>query len=120
MSKAKIVILGGGFGGLFTALELGGSADVTLVSDADHFLFTPMLYEYLSGEVEAWHIAPRYAELRRARARARRNHQLRRGRGCGREFTAVQKAQARRQSPRSHGRGARSHSARHAAAGRAS
>lgn len=59
----KILILGGGFGGLFTALELAGSADVTLVSDADHFLFTPMLYEYLSGEVEAWHIAPRYDEL---------------------------------------------------------
>ena len=63
MSKPKIVILGGGFGGLFTALEIGGAADVTLVSDADHFLFTPMLYEYLSGEVEAWHIAPRYDEL---------------------------------------------------------
>ena len=63
MSKPKIVILGGGFGGLFTALELAGSADVSLVSDADHFLFTPMLYEYLSGEVEAWHIAPRYNEL---------------------------------------------------------
>ena len=63
MSKAKILILGGGFGGIFTALELAGSADVTLISDADHFLFTPMLYEYLSGEVEAWHIAPRYDEL---------------------------------------------------------
>src|SRR6185369_4740550 len=63
MSKAKILILGGGFGGVFTALELAGSADVTLVSDADHFLFTPMLYEYLSGEVAAWHIAPRYDEL---------------------------------------------------------
>lgn len=63
MSKAKIVILGGGFGGLFTALEIGGAADVTLVNDADHFLFTPMLYEYLSGEVEEWHIAPRYSEL---------------------------------------------------------
>jgi len=63
MAKAKIVILGGGFGGLFTALELAGAADVTLVSDSDHFLFTPMLYEYLSGEVEEWHIAPRYNEL---------------------------------------------------------
>ena len=63
MSKAKIVILGGGFGGIFTALELAGAADVTMVSDDDHFLFTPMLYEYLSGEVEAWHIAPRYNEL---------------------------------------------------------
>lgn len=63
MSKAKIVILGGGFGGIFTALEIGGAGDVTLVNDADHFIFTPMLYEYLSGEVEAWHIAPRYDEL---------------------------------------------------------
>src|SRR5689334_1686215 len=63
MSKVKILILGGGFGGVFTALELAGSADVTLVSDSDHFLFTPMLYEYLSGEVAAWHIAPRYDEL---------------------------------------------------------
>jgi NADH dehydrogenase len=63
MSKPKVVILGGGFGGLFTALELAGAADITLVSDADHFLFTPMLYEYLSGEVEEWHIAPRYDEL---------------------------------------------------------
>src|SRR5262245_3811927 len=63
MAKPKIVILGGGFGGLFTALEIGGAADVTLVSDADHFLFKPMLYEYLSGEVEQWHIAPRYSEL---------------------------------------------------------
>jgi len=63
MSKSKVLILGGGFGGLFTALELAGSADVTLVSDEDHFVFTPMLYEYLSGEVEAWHIAPNYNEL---------------------------------------------------------
>jgi demethylphylloquinone reductase len=37
--------------------------DVTLVTDEPHFLFTPMLYEYLSGEVEAWHIAPAYKEL---------------------------------------------------------
>src|SRR5687767_10935209 len=63
MAKARILILGGGFGGLFTALGLGGSHEVTLVTDEDHFLFTPMLYEYLSGEVEAWHIAPRYDEL---------------------------------------------------------
>lgn len=63
MTQPKILILGGGFGGLFTALDLSGSAEVTLVSDEDHFLFTPMLYEYLSGEVEAWHIAPRFDEL---------------------------------------------------------
>src|SRR5437764_9445761 len=61
--NSKILILGGGFGGLFTALDLAGVAEVTLVSDEDHFLFKPMLYEYLSGEVEAWHIAPDYKEL---------------------------------------------------------
>ena len=61
--KARVVIVGGGFGGLFTALDLGRAHEVTLISDADHFLFTPMLYEYLSGEVEAWHIAPAYKEL---------------------------------------------------------
>jgi NADH dehydrogenase len=63
MARNRVVVLGGGFGGLFTALSLAGSADVTLVSDEDHFVFTPMLYEYLSGEVEEWHIAPRYTEL---------------------------------------------------------
>src|SRR6185369_11287687 len=36
---------------------------VTLINDEDHFLFKPMLYEYLSGEVEAWHIAPDCKEL---------------------------------------------------------
>ena len=63
MSRKRVLVLGGGFGGVFTALSLAGSADVTLVSDEDHFVFTPMLYEYLSGEVEEWHIAPRYREL---------------------------------------------------------
>jgi NADH:ubiquinone reductase (non-electrogenic) len=61
--KKKVVIVGGGFGGVFTALDLPDSLDITLVSDEDHFLFRPLLYEYLSGEVEAWHIAPRYDEL---------------------------------------------------------
>jgi len=63
MTEPRILILGGGFGGVFTALDLSGSGEVTLVSDEDHFLFTPMLYEYLSGEVEEWHIAPKYSEL---------------------------------------------------------
>lgn len=59
----KILVIGGGHGGLFTALELVGSGEVTLISDTDYFCFKPLLYEYLSGEVEAWHIAPYYKEL---------------------------------------------------------
>ncbi|MDT4969064.1 MAG: demethylphylloquinone reductase [Acidobacteriota bacterium] len=62
-SRSRILIVGGGFGGVFTALDLAGAGDVTVISPEDHFLFTPMLYEYLSGEVEAWHIAPYYKEL---------------------------------------------------------
>ena len=73
--RARIVIVGGGFGGLFTALDLGSHCNVTLISDADHFLFTPMLYEYLSGEVEQWHIAPNYKGI----TRRQRQHRLR----CG-------------------------------------
>ncbi|MGI9069555.1 MAG: NAD(P)/FAD-dependent oxidoreductase [Pyrinomonadaceae bacterium] len=61
--KPHTVIVGGGFGGLFTALDLAGTGKVTLISDEDHFLFTPMLYEYFSGEVEKWHIAPNHTEL---------------------------------------------------------
>lgn len=61
--RARIVIVGGGFGGLFTALGLAGAGEVTLVVNEDHFLHTPLLYEYLSGEVEAWHIAPPYRDL---------------------------------------------------------
>lgn len=61
--QARILIVGGGFGGLFTALDLSGEGDVTLITPEDHFLFKPLLYEYLSGEVEAWHIAPNYKEL---------------------------------------------------------
>ncbi len=61
--RARILVVGGGFGGLFTALGLARAGEVTLVSNEDHFLHTPLLYEYLSGEVEAWHIAPPYREL---------------------------------------------------------
>jgi NADH dehydrogenase len=63
MAESRILVLGGGFGGLFTAMYLEGAGHVTLVSDEDHFLFSPMLYEYVSGEVEEWHIAPKYTEL---------------------------------------------------------
>lgn len=67
--QARVVVVGGGMGGMFTSLELAGACDVTLVSPEDHLLFPPMLYEYLSREVEAWHIAPPYKEVLDERVR---------------------------------------------------
>jgi NADH dehydrogenase len=68
----KICILGGGFGGLYTALSLSrcsgvksGNWQMTLVEQNDRFLFTPLLYELLTGELQPWEIAPSYQKLLR-------------------------------------------------------
>ena len=56
--KQRIVILGGGFGGLYTALELekrlGADSDVeiTLVNRDNFFLFTPMLHEVAASDLD--------------------------------------------------------------------
>jgi NADH dehydrogenase len=72
LKRKKIAIVGGGFGGLFTALGLEDTGETTLITQDDQFTFTPMLYEYLSGEVEAWHIAPYYKDLVDGKARIMR------------------------------------------------
>ncbi len=64
----RICILGGGFGGLYTALQLQDypwpeAPEITLVERNPQFLFSPLLYELVSGEMQAWEIAPSYAEL---------------------------------------------------------
>lgn len=50
-SKLKILVVGGGFGGLKTALELAGDdrCDVTLLSDHSHFRYYPALYHAATG-----------------------------------------------------------------------
>lgn len=61
-----VVVVGGGFGGLYTALTLAsrsGHPPVLLIEPNDRFLFLPLLYELLSGELRAWEIAPRYDSL---------------------------------------------------------
>ncbi|OYT70649.1 MAG: FAD-dependent oxidoreductase [Chloracidobacterium sp. CP2_5A] len=68
MGKHRVLILGGGFGGLYLARALDAlgvtrSAGVTLVNRAPAFLFLPLLYEILTDEVAAWQIAPSFAEV---------------------------------------------------------
>ena len=66
----RIVILGGGFGGLYTALRLSQlpwgtqqKPEIVLVDQSDRFLFSPLLYELLTGELQTWEIAPPFIEL---------------------------------------------------------
>ncbi|CAL0306686.1 unnamed protein product [Lupinus luteus] len=68
--KPRVCILGGGFGGLYTALRLESlewpddkKPQIVLVDQSERFVFKPMLYELLSGEVEEWEIAPRFSDL---------------------------------------------------------
>ncbi len=69
-SVPRICILGGGFGGLYTALRLnqlawepGKQPEITLIDRQTNFVFTPLLYELVTGEMQGWEIAPPYAEL---------------------------------------------------------
>ncbi|XP_056168602.1 alternative NAD(P)H-ubiquinone oxidoreductase C1, chloroplastic/mitochondrial isoform X2 [Syzygium oleosum] len=70
LQRPRVCILGGGFGGLYTALRLESlvwpdskKPQVLLVDQSERFVFKPMLYELLSGEVEEWEIAPRFTDL---------------------------------------------------------
>src|SRR3989344_5617491 len=49
----KVVIVGGGFGGIRAALDLekkvGDRAKIVLISDKPHFEYTPTLYRVVTG-----------------------------------------------------------------------
>lgn len=68
--KSRICIIGGGFGGLYTALRLAEfpwsyeqKPEITLIDKSDRFLFSPLLYELITEEMQSWEIAPPFAEL---------------------------------------------------------
>ena len=70
--KTRVVILGGGFAGMETAERLerkfgaDPSVELTLVSDTNALLFTPMLPEVAAGSLEPTHISsPLRMSLRR-------------------------------------------------------
>ena len=62
IGKGKVLILGGGFAGLYAAIELDKTlarrtgVEVTLVNRENFFLFTPMLHEVAASDLDITHI----------------------------------------------------------------
>ena len=62
----KTIVIGGGFVGLFTVLHLFHHQypqSLILVDQKDHFVFNPLLYELMTGEMTSDQVCPTYQEL---------------------------------------------------------
>lgn len=58
MARHKVVIVGGGFGGLSAAQALGGAdVEVTLIDRRNHHLFQPLLYQVATASLSTSEIA---------------------------------------------------------------
>ncbi len=67
MAKPRVVIIGGGFGGLYAARTLRASpVDITLLDRRNHHLFQPMLYQVATASLSPAQIA---APIRKILAR---------------------------------------------------
>jgi len=56
--REKVIIIGGGFGGLFAAQALKSApVDVTLIDRRNYHLFQPLLYQVATGSLSAGEIA---------------------------------------------------------------
>lgn len=66
-ARPRVVIIGGGFGGLNAARNLGHApVDVTVIDRSNHFLFQPLLYQVATAELSPADIsAPIRGVLRR-------------------------------------------------------
>src|SRR5690348_5381978 len=56
-SSSRVVIIGGGFAGLFAARRLKAPLQVTLIDRAEHHLFQPLLYQCATGVLSEGKIA---------------------------------------------------------------
>jgi NADH dehydrogenase FAD-containing subunit len=75
VTKKRILILGGGFGGVYVAVHLGkmlsqrelDETEIALVNRENYIVFQPLLPEVISGSVELNHVI---APIRRMAPRA--------------------------------------------------
>jgi NADH:ubiquinone reductase (H+-translocating) len=72
MTTHRVLIVGGGFGGLYAAKALRRApVEVTLVDRANHHLFQPLLYQVATGILTEGEIAPPLRGVLRRQANAR-------------------------------------------------
>ena len=63
-SALQALVLGGGFAGLYTALNLAnGGVKTTLVDARERFAFLPLLYDYACGAADADEVSAPFEEL---------------------------------------------------------
>jgi len=67
-----VVVIGSGFGGLFTTQALKrADVDVTLIAETTHHLFQPLLYQVATGILSEGEIAPSTREILRRQRNTR-------------------------------------------------
>jgi NADH dehydrogenase len=70
--RPRVVVVGSGFGGLFTAKALRKApVDVTVIGKTSHHLFQPLLYQVATGILSEGEIAPATREVLRHQENAR-------------------------------------------------
>jgi len=70
--RPRVVIIGSGFGGLFTAQRLrDADVDITVIGKTSHHLFQPLLYQVATGILSEGEIAPATREVLRRQENAR-------------------------------------------------
>jgi len=72
MGRHRVVVIGSGFGGLFTTRALRRSdVDITIIARTGHHLFQPLLYQVATGILSEGEIAPATREVLRKQRNAR-------------------------------------------------
>jgi NADH dehydrogenase len=71
-SRHRVVVIGSGFGGLFTTKALRrADVDITIVDRTAHHLFQPLLYQVATGILSEGEIAPATRDILRHQRNAR-------------------------------------------------
>ena len=67
--RQRVVVVGGGFGGLYAAKGLAAApVEITLIDRVNHHLFQPLLYQVATGIIDEGSVAPALRSVLRGQA----------------------------------------------------